>query len=92
MVERTGLENQQGFLLFVGSNPTPSANKINKNMDNKNQIIIDNYSRINSSIYENRINKNFLYGNETKKFVQKLNIKDENILIADIGCGTGFVF
>ncbi len=61
-------------------------------MDNKNQIIIDNYSRINSSIYENRINKNFLYGNETKKFVQKLNIKDENILIADIGCGTGFVF
>ena len=25
MVESTGLENRQGFMLFVGSNPTPSA-------------------------------------------------------------------
>ena len=61
-------------------------------MHNKNQIIIDNYSNINSSIYEDRINKNFLYGKETKEFVSNLNIKDENILITDIGCGTGFVF
>ena len=28
VVEGTGLENQQGCKLFVGSNPTPSANQL----------------------------------------------------------------
>ena len=53
-VERTGLENQQGFLPFVGSNPTPSAICINmdKRIINK-QVIIENYSEKNSVIYDN---------------------------------------
>ena len=90
MVERTGLENQQGFLPFVGSNPTPSAINMNKLLNKK--IIVDNYSIESASLYENNINKNFLYGQETKKFINNLTIKNKDKVIADIGCGTGYVF
>ena len=89
-VERTGLENQQGFLPFVGSNPTPSAINMNKLLNKK--IIVDNYSIESASLYENNINKNFLYGQETKKFINNLTIKNKDKVIADIGCGTGYVF
>ena len=92
-VERTGLENQQGFLLFVGSNPTPSA--IFTNMDKKiinKQIIIENYSAENSVIYDNNTNKNFLYGEATKKFIKSIKLSYKDIVVADIGCCTGYVF
>ena len=92
-VERTGLENQQGFLPFVGSNPTPSAIYINmdKRIINK-QVIIENYSEKNSVIYDNNTNKNFLYGNATKKFIKNIKLNNKDIVVADIGCGTGYVF
>ena len=64
---------------------------MNKRIINK-QIIIENYSLKNSTVYENYINKNFLYGEATKKFIKNIKINNKDNIIADIGCGTGFVF
>ena len=63
---------------------------MNKLLNKK--IIVDNYSIESASLYENNINKNFLYGQETKKFINNLTIKNKDKVIADIGCGTGYVF
>ena len=60
--------------------------KINK------QIIIENYSVRNSALYDNNTNKNFLYGEATKKFIKNIKLSNRDNIIADIGCGTGFVF
>ena len=64
---------------------------MHKRIINK-QIIIENYSLKNSTVYENDINKNFLYGEATKKFIKSIKINNKDNIIADIGCGTGFVF
>ena len=64
---------------------------MHKRIINK-QIIIENYSLKNSTVYENYINKNFLYGEATKKFIKNIKINNKDNIIADIGCGTGFVF
>ena len=64
---------------------------MHKRIINK-QIIIENYSLKNSAVYENYINKNFLYGEATKKFIKNIKINNKDNTIADIGCGTGFVF
>jgi ubiquinone/menaquinone biosynthesis C-methylase UbiE len=64
---------------------------MHKKIINK-QIIIENYSLKNSTVYENDINKNFLYGEATKKFIKSIKINNKDNIIADIGCGTGFVF
>ena len=56
------------------------------------KIVIDNYSKKNSVIYDNSVNKNFLYGDATKKFINKIKIKKKETVVADIGCGTGYVF
>jgi len=64
---------------------------MHKRIINK-QIIIENYSLKNSTVYENNINKNFLYGEATKKFIKSIKINNKDNIIADIGCGTGFVF
>ena len=64
---------------------------MHKKIINK-QIIIENYSLKNSTVYENYINKNFLYGEATKKFIKSIKINNKDDIIADIGCGTGFVF
>ena len=76
VVEGTGLENRHTSNRIVGSNPTPSAICINmdKRIINK-QVIIENYSEKNSVIYDNNINKNFLYGNATKKFIKNIKLK-----------------
>ena len=64
---------------------------MDKRIINK-QIIIENYSVENSVIYDNYTNKNFLYGEATKKFIKSIKINNKDNIIADIGCGTGFVF
>jgi len=64
---------------------------MNKRIINK-QIIIENYSAKNSVIYDNNINKNFLYGEATKKFIKNIKLTSKDIVVADIGCGTGYVF
>ena len=64
---------------------------MDKKIINK-QIVIENYSAQNSIIYDNNINKNFLYGEATKKFVKNIKLSNKDIFVADIGCGTGYVF
>ena len=64
---------------------------MDKRVINK-QIVIENYSSKNSIEYDNDTNKNFLYGEATKKFIKKIKITNKDNIVADIGCGTGYVF
>ena len=64
---------------------------MDKRVINK-QIIIDNYSAKNSVLYDNNINKNFLYGEATKRFIKNIKLNSKDFVVADIGCGTGYVF
>ena len=64
---------------------------MDKRIINK-QVIIENYSTKNSVIYDNNTNNNFLYGNATKKFIKNIKLNNKDIIVADIGCGTGYVF
>ena len=64
---------------------------MDKRIINK-QVIIENYSEKNSVIYDNNTNKNFLYGNATKRFIKNIKLNNKDIVVADIGCGTGYVF
>ena len=64
---------------------------MDKRIINK-QIVIENYSAKNSVVYDNDTNKNFLYGDATKKFIKNIKITNKDNVIADVGCGTGFVF
>ena len=53
---------------------------------------VTNYSTRNASVYDDPMNKNFVYGELTIDFVNKIKLKKTDIIIADIGCGTGFAF
>ncbi len=64
---------------------------MDKRVINK-QIIIENYSAKNSVLYDNNINKNFLYGEATKRFIKNIKLNSNDFVVADIGCGTGYVF
>ena len=64
---------------------------MDKRVINK-QIVIENYSSKNSIEYDNDTNKNFLYGEATKKFIKNIKITNKDNIVADIGCGTGYVF
>jgi ubiquinone/menaquinone biosynthesis C-methylase UbiE len=64
---------------------------MDKRVINK-QIIIENYSAKNSVLYDNNINKNFLYGEATKIFIKNIKLNSKDFVVADIGCGTGYVF
>ena len=64
---------------------------MDKRIINK-QVVIENYSAKNSVLYDNNTNKNFLYGEATKRFVKNIKLSSKDIVVADIGCGTGYVF
>ena len=64
---------------------------MDKRVINK-QIIIENHSAKNSVLYDNNINKNFLYGEATKRFIKNIKLNSKDFVVADIGCGTGYVF
>ena len=51
---------------------------MDKRVINK-QIVIENYSAKNSAIYDNNINKNFLYGEATKKFIKNIKLNKKKI-------------
>ena len=53
---------------------------------------VSNYSSRNATVYDDPMNKNFVYGKLTIDFVNKINFERKNETIADIGCGTGFAF
>ena len=53
---------------------------------------VRSYSTRGSKAYEDPMNKNFLYGDITVRFIHQINFLDTDKIILDIGCGTGFVF
>ena len=57
-----------------------------------NKTTVSSYSKSNSKEYEDPMNKNFLYGEITSKFLQKIKFREKDKFLLDIGCGTGFVF
>lgn len=50
------------------------------------------YSNRGSKAYEDPMNKNFLYGDITVRFIEQVEFAPTEKVILDIGCGTGFVF
>ena len=56
------------------------------------KITVSNYSSRNASFYDDPMNKNFVYGEITIDFVNKIQLNKTDKIIADIGCGTGFAF
>ncbi len=57
-----------------------------------NETTVSSYSKSNSKEYEDPMNKNFLYGIITTKFLQKIKFREEDKFLLDIGCGTAFAF
>jgi len=53
---------------------------------------VSSYSKSNYSVYDDPMNKNFVYGEITIDFVNSIEFTSSDKVIADIGCGTGFVF
>jgi len=56
------------------------------------ETTVSSYSKSNSKAYEDPMNKNFLYGEITTKFLRKIKFREIDRFALDIGCGTGFVF
>ena len=65
---------------------------MNSNTKFLKEATVSNYSSRNSSVYDDPMNKNFVYGKLTVDFVNQINFEKEEKIIADIGCGTGFAF
>ena len=57
-----------------------------------NKSLVTSYSDRGSKAYEDPMNKDFLYGEITVRFIAGIPIRDNDQTILDIGCGTGFVF
>jgi len=53
---------------------------------------VQSYSTRGSKAYEDPMNKNFLYGDITVRFIDRIAFGPADKVILDIGCGTGFVF
>ncbi|NQV83529.1 MAG: methyltransferase domain-containing protein [Rhodospirillales bacterium] len=53
---------------------------------------VTSYSSQGSKEYEDPLNKNFLYGDITVRFLEQISFQPDDTDILDLGCGTGFVF
>ena len=53
---------------------------------------VENYSKRNSGHYDDPTNKNFLYGKKTEEFVKNITFNNQEKVVLDVGCGTGFAF
>ena len=53
---------------------------------------VTSYSERGAHNYEDPMNKNFLYGDITVKFIEQIPIRADDKQVLDIGCGTGFIF
>lgn len=60
--------------------------------DGVNVSTVSSYSERGSRAYEDPMNKNFLYGAITVRFLEQIDRFPEGGTVLDIGCGTGFVF
>jgi len=65
---------------------------MNVNKKHLKKVTISNYSSRNATFYDDPMNKNFVYGELTVDFVNKIELKKTDKIITDIGCGTGFAF
>jgi ubiquinone/menaquinone biosynthesis C-methylase UbiE len=63
-------------------------------MSNKtvNTNTVSSYSNRGSTVYEDPMNKNFLYGKITIQFLEQISFRQNTQSVLDIGCGTGFGF
>lgn len=57
-----------------------------------NTSTVSSYSQRGSQAYEDPLNKNFLYGEITVRFLEQVVFADNCKQVLDIGCGTGFAF
>jgi ubiquinone/menaquinone biosynthesis C-methylase UbiE len=53
---------------------------------------VSSYSTRGSKVYEDPMNKNFLYGDITVRFLEQISFQPDDRVVLDIGCGTGFGF
>ena len=53
---------------------------------------IRSYSERGAQAYEDPMNKNFLYGDITVRFLKQVRFGARDRVVLDLGCGTGFVF
>jgi len=57
-----------------------------------NQSTVDAYSKKSALAYEDPMNKNFLYGLITTRFLDQIEFAPSVNTVLDVGCGTGFAF
>ena len=65
---------------------------IDKNMKAVRASTVKSYSVKGSMVYDDPMNKNFLYGEITMKFLDHLEFSPKGKVVLDLGCGTGFIF
>ena len=65
---------------------------MSSHLKNHIEMTVSSYSKSNSKVYEDPMNKNFLYGEITTNFLKKIKLQKTDKFVLDIGCGTGFVF
>ena len=53
---------------------------------------VRSYSESGAKAYEDPMNKNFLYGDITRRFLKQIAFEADDKVILDVGCGTGFAF
>lgn len=57
-----------------------------------NPETIRSYSERGAKAYEDPMNKNFLYGDITVRFLRHVQFGAQDRVVLDLGCGTGFAF
>ena len=62
---------------------------IDKNMKTVRASTVKSYSAKGSMVYDDPMNKNFLYGEITMKFLDHLEFSAKEKVVLDLGCGTG---
>ena len=65
---------------------------INENIKTVRASTVKSYSSKGSTVYDDPMNKNFLYGEITMKFLDSLEFSPKEKVVLDLGCGTGFIF
>ena len=63
-----------------------------KNLKIARASTVNSYSAKGSTVYDDPMNKNFLYGQITMEFLDSLEFLPTEKTILDLGCGTGFIF